>query len=86
MLRTLAVLLLLAQAGASRSLPAVDVKLADIQAAVKQEIAGKTTDIQIRTVDAGGPHVGIAVVQCGVLGEKCFKLTWRNETAVGEIM
>ena len=62
MLRTLAVLLLLAQAGATRSLPAVDVKLTDIQATVKQEIANKTTDIQIRTVDAGGPHVGIAVV------------------------
>ena len=62
MLRILAFLLLLAQAGATRSLPAVDVKLADIQAAVKQEIATNTADIQIRTVDAGGPHVGIAVV------------------------
>jgi mannose-6-phosphate isomerase-like protein (cupin superfamily) len=62
MLRILAVLLLLAQAGATRSLPAVDVKMADIQAAVKQEIATKTTDIQIRMVDTGTQNIGIAVV------------------------
>ena len=62
MLRILAVLLVLAQAGPTRPLPAVDVKEADIQAAVKQEIASKTTDIPIRTADAGGHHVGIAVV------------------------
>ena len=62
MLRIFAVLFVLAQAGATRSLPAIDVKVADIQAAVKQEIANKTTDIPIRTVDAGGHNVGIAVV------------------------
>ena len=62
MLRNLAVLLMLAQAGATRPLPAVDVKAVDIQAVVKQEIANKTTDVPIRTVDAGGHTVGIAVV------------------------
>src|SRR5712691_4086922 len=62
MLKILAVLLVLAQANASRSLPAVDVKLSDIQAAVKQEIATKATDIPIRTVDAGGHNIGVAVI------------------------
>ena len=62
MLRILAVLLVLAQAGGTRPLPAIDVKVADIQAVVKQEIASMTTDIPIRTVDAGGHNVGIAVV------------------------
>lgn len=62
MLKILAVLLVLAQGNASRSLPAVDVKQADIQAAIKQEIATKTTDIPIRTVDAGGHNVGVAVI------------------------
>src|SRR6267142_2194798 len=47
MLRILTVLLVLAQANATRSIPAVDVKAADIQ---------------IRMVDAGGHNVGIAVV------------------------
>ena len=62
MFRILAVMLVLAQANSTRSLPAVDVKAADIQATVKQEIATKTTDIPIRTVDAGGHHIGVAVV------------------------
>ena len=62
MFRILAVMLVLVQANSTRSLPAVDVKAADIQATVKQEIATKTTDIPIRTVDAGGHHIGVAVV------------------------
>ena len=62
MFRFLAVMLVLVQANSTRSLPAVDVKAADIQATVKQEIATKTTDIPIRTVDAGGHHIGVAVV------------------------
>ena len=33
-----------------------------ILSTVKQEIATKTTDIPIRTVDAGGHHIGVAVV------------------------
>jgi len=62
MARILAMVLLLAQAGTTKTLPATDVKAADIQATVKEEIAKKVTDIPIRTVDAGGHNVSIAVV------------------------
>src|ERR1700737_858350 len=61
MLRTLVLLLEFAQSGAN-PIPATDVKAADIQATVNQEIAKSTTDTPIRTVDAGGHNVGIAVV------------------------
>jgi len=62
MTRIFAVLLLLAQASATKVLPATDVKAADIQATVKEEIAKKLTDVPIRTVDVGGHNVSIAVV------------------------
>jgi len=62
MTRIFAVLLLLAQASATKVLPATDVKASDIQAAVKEEIAKKLTDVPIRTVDAGGHNVSVAVV------------------------
>src|SRR6267378_997978 len=62
MARFFALVLLLAQAGTTKTLPATDVKAADIQAAVKEEIAKKLTDVPIRTVDAGGHNVSIAVV------------------------
>lgn len=61
MLKILALLLAFAQSGA-KPIPATDVKAGDIQATVKQEIAKSTTDTPIRTVDAGGHNVGIAVV------------------------
>jgi mannose-6-phosphate isomerase-like protein (cupin superfamily) len=61
MLRILVMLLALAQSGA-KPIPATDVKAADIQATVKQEIANSTTDTPVRTVDAGGQNVGVAVV------------------------
>jgi mannose-6-phosphate isomerase-like protein (cupin superfamily) len=62
MTRILAIVLLLAQAGATKTLPATDVKATDVQAVVKEEIAKKLTDVPIRTVDAGGHNVSIAVV------------------------
>src|SRR5206468_12095856 len=62
MTRIIAVLLLLAHASATKVLPATDVKAADIQATVKEEIAKKLTDVPIRTVDVGGHNVSIAVV------------------------
>jgi len=62
MARILALVLLLAQTGTTKTTPATDVKAADIQATVKQEIATNTTDIPIRTVDAGGHNVSVAVV------------------------
>jgi len=62
MTRIFAILLLLAQASATKVLPATDVKASDIQATVKEEIAKKLTDVPIRTVDAGGHNVSIAVV------------------------
>src|SRR5229473_8166327 len=42
--------------------PAVDVTAADIQATIKKEIASSITDTPIRTIDAGGHNVSIAVV------------------------
>src|SRR6058998_2132408 len=62
MTRIFAILLLLAQASATKVLPATDVKASDIQATVKEEIAKKLTDVPIRTVDAGGHNVSVAVV------------------------
>src|SRR2546429_4638194 len=62
MTRIFAILLLLAQASATKVLPATDVKVSDIQATVKEEIAKKLTDVPIRTVDAGGHNISIAVV------------------------
>ena len=62
MTRILAIALLLAQASTTKTLPATDIKAADIQAAVKEEIAKNLTDMPIRTVDAGGQDVSIAVV------------------------
>ena len=61
MLTILAFLFWLAQAGAN-PIPATDVSAADIQATLRQEIANSVTDMQIRTVDAGGHHVGIGLV------------------------
>jgi len=61
MLRILVFLLALAQSAAN-TIPAVDVKAADIQTTVKQEVAKSTTDTPIRTVDAGGQNVSVAVV------------------------
>jgi mannose-6-phosphate isomerase-like protein (cupin superfamily) len=62
MTRILAIVLLLAQAGTTKTPAATDVKASDIQATVKEEIAKKLTDIPIRTVDAGGHNVSVAVV------------------------
>src|SRR6266705_2281247 len=62
MTRILAIVLLLAQAGTTKTMSATDVKAGDIQATVKQEIATNVTDIPIRTVDAGGHNVSVAVV------------------------
>lgn len=62
MTRLLAIVFLLAQASTTKTLPATDVKAADIQAAVKEEIAKNLTDMPIRTVDAGGQNVSIAAV------------------------
>jgi mannose-6-phosphate isomerase-like protein (cupin superfamily) len=64
MLRILAVLLLFAQA-TGNPIPATDVKSADIQSTLKRVMANSTipvSDTPIRTVDAGGHNIGIAVV------------------------
>src|SRR5207247_5165411 len=53
---------LLAQASATKVLPATDVKASDIQATVQEEIAKKPTGCPVRTVDGGGHNVSIAVV------------------------
>lgn len=64
MLNILAVVLGLAQAG-STSIPATDVTAAVVQTTLDEEIASGVTDTPIRTVDAGGHHVGIALVHRG---------------------
>ena len=64
MLNILAVLLALAQVGPT-SIPAVDVTAADIQNALEEGIANGETDTPIRTIDAGGHHVGVAVIHRG---------------------
>ena len=57
----LAAVLVLAQAS-STSIPALDVTAADLQATLESAIANGVTDTPIRTIDAGGHHVGIAIV------------------------
>lgn len=64
MLNILAVLLGLAQAG-SISIPATDVTAADIQTTLDEAVARGVTDTPMRTIDAGGHHVGIALVHRG---------------------
>ena len=61
---TLAALLVLAQLG-STSIPAVDVTGAIIRATLEDAIANGVTDTPIRTIDAGGHHVGVAIVHRG---------------------
>src|ERR1700726_3595594 len=61
MLRILVLGLALAQLTAN-PIPATDVKATDIQATVNHAIANSTTDTPIRTVDAGGQKVSVAVV------------------------
>jgi mannose-6-phosphate isomerase-like protein (cupin superfamily) len=61
MLRLLAIVLALAQVGAT-PIPATDVTAAEIQATLRQQIANSVTDMPIRTVNAGGHHVGIGLV------------------------
>ena len=58
----LTAVLVLAQAS-SASIPALDVTAADIQTTL--EIANGVTDTPIRTIDAGGHHVGVAIVHRG---------------------
>jgi mannose-6-phosphate isomerase-like protein (cupin superfamily) len=62
MMPILGIALLLLQGAAAKTLPATDIKAADIQAALKEEIAKNLTDMPIRTVDVGGQNVSIAVV------------------------
>jgi mannose-6-phosphate isomerase-like protein (cupin superfamily) len=57
------VFVVLAQGGAAAPIPATDISAAIIQATIKGAIAAKTIDTPIRTVDAGGHHVGLGVVQ-----------------------
>ncbi len=47
------------------SIPAVDVTAADIQATLETAVANGVTDTPIRTIDAGGHHVGVAIVHRG---------------------
>ena len=54
-------LIMLLQAGGD-PIPATDIKGAEIQATVEDAIAAGRTDTTIRTVDAGGHHVGVGVV------------------------
>ncbi len=60
----LAAVLILAQAS-SMSIPAVDVTGAEIRATLENAIANNVTDTPIRTIDAGGHHVGVALVHRG---------------------
>ena len=60
----LTAMLVLTQAG-STSLPALDVTGADIQATLESAIGSGVTDTPIRTIDAGGHHVGVAIVHRG---------------------
>ena len=55
---------MLAQAS-STSIPAVDVTAAEIQSTLESAIANGVTDTPIRTIDAGGHHVGVAIVHRG---------------------
>ena len=47
------------------SIPAVDVTAADFQATLESSIETGATDTPIRTIDAGGHHVGVALVHRG---------------------
>ena len=60
--RTLICLLLLLQGGRATPIAATDITAADVQRTLKQAIATKTTDIAIRTVDAGGHNIGVGLV------------------------
>ena len=60
----LAALLMLAQAS-STSIPALAVTAADLRAVLEQAIADGVADTPIRTIDAGGHHVGVALVHRG---------------------
>ena len=60
----LGALIVLAQAS-STSIPAVDVTAADIQTTLENAIANGVADTPIRTIDAGGHHVGVAIVYRG---------------------
>lgn len=55
------ILLALIQTGAD-PIPATDIEAADIQATLEDAIAASRTDSTIRTVDAGGHHVGVGLV------------------------
>jgi mannose-6-phosphate isomerase-like protein (cupin superfamily) len=84
MLRILALWLGLVQAVAN-PIPATDVTAAQIQATVKQEIATSTTDMPIRTVDAGGHNVGIGVVH-RARGFKGFAASHDKVTEVYQVL
>src|SRR5437763_17070109 len=62
MLKAMAFLFALAQAGPARPLPATDIRAAEVEATLKRAIATKTVDTPIRTVDAGGHNVGVGLV------------------------
>jgi len=64
MSNVLAAVLVLAQLG-STSIPALDVTADDVQATLEKAIANGVTDTPIRTIDAGGHHVGVAIVHRG---------------------
>ena len=66
MVYILAALLVLGQVG-SMSIPAVDVSSETIDTTVASMIASGVTDTPIRTIDAGGHHVGVAVVYRGAV-------------------
>jgi mannose-6-phosphate isomerase-like protein (cupin superfamily) len=84
MLRILAVILAFAQVG-STPIPATDVTTADIQATLRQQIASATTDVPIRTVDAGGHHVGIGLVH-RPKGFKGFSASHDKVTEVYQVL
>ena len=60
----LGALLILAQVS-STPIPALDVTAADIEATLENAIANGATDTPISTIDAGGHHVGVALVYRG---------------------
>ena len=84
MLTILGLLLWLAQVGAN-PIPATDVTAADIQATLRQEIANSVTDMPIRTVDAGGHHVGIGLVHRPT-GFKGFAASHDKVTEVYQVL
>lgn len=51
-----------AQVIAAAPLPATAITAAEIEATAARSIANKISDTEIRTVDAGGHHVGIGIV------------------------